>query len=190
MTYEIHDCTCCLRIKGSSGNSGQKLKRTLAYRYSFRVTWKSQYILEWEQKYVKFPAALFTNYCHRCLPLNWPRLSQHALLVSGSYNGCLQLFSKRGRDSATYLQGKCHSHAPLASASPVVWRKMYSLLRYWWHRHLNSSHSSFLLCPHCLGWPHNWIHACGQISGGESTFIITGCGDHEVGNDCFMLRMC
>lgn len=30
-----------------------------------------------EQKYMKFPAALFFNYSHRCLPLNGPTLSQH-----------------------------------------------------------------------------------------------------------------
>lgn len=36
-----------------------------------------------DQKCMKFPAVLFSNYCHRCLPLNWPRLSQHALLVFG-----------------------------------------------------------------------------------------------------------
>lgn len=72
-----------------------------------------------EQKCMKFPAVLFSNYCHRCLPLNWPRLSQHALLVSVSYNCCLQLLSKRGRDSAAQLQGKCHSHAPLAFTFPT-----------------------------------------------------------------------
>lgn len=72
-----------------------------------------------DQKCMKYPAVLISNYCHRCLPPIWPRLSQHALLVSVSYNCCLQLLSKRGRDSATQLRGKCHSHAPLVSASPV-----------------------------------------------------------------------
>lgn len=38
---------------------------------------------------------------------------------SVSHNCCLQLLSKRGRDSATQLRGNCHSHAPLAPASPV-----------------------------------------------------------------------
>lgn len=96
-----------------------------------------------DQKCMKFPAVLFSNYCHRCLPLNWPRLSQHALSVSVSHNRCLQLLSKRGRDSATQLRGNCHSHAPLAAASPVDEEKCIQYRGCCCHKHLNSNHSSF-----------------------------------------------
>lgn len=107
--------------------------RPLTYRHSLLFnseTPQSGYscLSHMDLKCMKFPAVLFSNYSHWCLPLNWPRLSQHALLVSVSHNCCLQLLSKRGRDSATQLQGNCHSHAPLAVVSPVDEEKC---IHYW-----------------------------------------------------------
>lgn len=81
-----------------------------------------------DQDCMKFPAVLFSNYC--CLPIFTPELAQTLtacpLLVS--HNCCLQLHSKRGRDSATQLQGNFHSHASLTPVSPVDEEKC---IHYW-----------------------------------------------------------
>lgn len=113
-----------LCIMGSSANSFKKLKGCLGYRQSLLFSSQSpqsgySQASHMDQKCLKFPAVLFSNYCHQCLPLNWPGLSQHALLVLVIHNCRLQLPSKWGRDSATQLRGNCLSHAPLASVSPV-----------------------------------------------------------------------
>lgn len=42
------------------------------------------------------------------------------------YKRCLQLLSKRGRDSAAQLRGNCHSHAPLAAASQWMKKNVFT----------------------------------------------------------------
>lgn len=153
-------CRLCIKsVGGVSANYAQEGKRSLAYSEQLFFNSKSPHSghsrqSHMDQECMKFPAALFSNYCHRCLPLNWPRLSQHALLVSVSHsNCCLQLHSKPG----AWLSYTTPGELPLSwSISPFVpsgWRKMYSPLGR--HRHLNSNCSSFLLRPLRVGWPHD-----------------------------------
>lgn len=105
----------------------------------------------------------------------------------------LQLLPAASLQTGAWLSYTTPGEMPLSCSIslcvPSGWRKMYSLLGYCCHRHLNSNHSSFLLYPQRMEWPHNWKHACGQISGGETKFIITACKDQEVDSDCFTLKL-
>lgn len=105
----------------------------------------------------------------------------------------LQLLPAASLQTGAWLSYTTPGEMPLSCSIslcvPSGWRKMYSLLGYCCHRHLNSNHSSFLLYPQCMEWPHNWKHACGQISRGETKFIITACEDQEVDSDYFTLKL-
>lgn len=105
----------------------------------------------------------------------------------------LQLLPAAPLQTGAWLSYTTPGEMPLSCSIslcvPSGWRKMYSLLGYCCHRHLNSNHSSFLLYPQRMEWPHKWKHTCGQISRGETKFIITACEDQEVDSNYFTLKL-
>lgn len=109
-----------------------------------------------DEKCMKFPAVLFANYYHQCLP---PELAQ-TLTACPLGLGLTQLLPTAPLQTGAWLSYTTPGELPLScSISPRVpsgWRKMYSPPGSCCHRHLNSNHSSFLPRPRRSAWPRDW----------------------------------
>lgn len=145
---------------GSSANSVKNLKRPLGNRQSLLFSTETPQSgfcseLHGSQMY-EIPCCAVLQ----LLPPMFTPLLAWALTACPLGLGLPQLLPAAPLQMGAWLSYTTPGDLLLScSISPCVpsgWRKMYSLLGCCCHKHLNSSHLSYLLRPRHFWWPHDW----------------------------------